>query len=124
MSLAVERATETALEVAADLKMPEHIMQLDTNKLLRDTYVDDGTTGGSPGYISGLMRHKHYNRVLIRTIQMGATARSNGDHPKVQHLHQEQLSTKCCQAASPRCILQWIDAGILHSALCSVDGEC
>merc|ERR1712105_251437 len=55
VSLATERASETAVEVAADLKLPADIMQRDANKLLRDTYIHDGTMGGSPSDISCLM---------------------------------------------------------------------
>ena len=58
MSLAVERAVETAHEVASDLKLPQNVMLKDSNKLLRDTYIDDGTTGANPGDVSRLMGHK------------------------------------------------------------------
>ena len=53
-----ERAAETALEVAEDLKLPAEVVQKDANKLLRDTYVDDGTTGDSLGDVSCLIGHK------------------------------------------------------------------
>ena len=43
MSLAVERAAETMLEVATDLKLPPDVVLKDSNKLLRDTYIDNGT---------------------------------------------------------------------------------
>ena len=68
MSLAVEKAAKTMLEVAADLKLPEDVLQKDANKPLRDTYVDDGTMHGSPGDVSGLMGHKlpkgEFNRTM------------------------------------------------------------
>ena len=51
MSLAVEQAAETHKEVAADLKAPHDVVLKDSNKLPRDTYVDDGTTGGNPGEV-------------------------------------------------------------------------
>ena len=64
----MERAAETALEVAADLKLPADIMQRDTNKHLRDTYVDDRTMGGSPSDVSRLMGHKLPNGEFTGTI--------------------------------------------------------
>ena len=58
MSLAVERAAETVLVVAEHPKLPADIMQKDANKLLRDTYVNDRTMGGSLGDVYPLMGHK------------------------------------------------------------------
>ena len=37
MSLAVERAAETYMEVAADLMLPAALILADSNKILRDT---------------------------------------------------------------------------------------
>ena len=52
MSIVVERVAQNHMEVAAELKLPAALVQADSNKLLRDTYVDDGTTRGCPGDIS------------------------------------------------------------------------
>ena len=68
MSLAVERASETATEVATDLKLPADLVQRDADKLLRDTYVDDKTMGGSPSDISRLMGSKLPNGEFTGTI--------------------------------------------------------
>ena len=53
MSLTIERAV--------DLKLPAVFMQKDTDKLLRDTYVNDGTLGVSLSNVSHLMGNKHPN---------------------------------------------------------------
>ena len=68
MSLAVEQAVETALEVASDLKLPQDAMLKDSNKLLRDTYMDDGTMGANPADVSCLMGHKLPNGEFNGTI--------------------------------------------------------
>ena len=68
MSLAVERALDTAKQVVADLKLPADVMQKDTDKLLRDTYVDDWTTGVSPSDVSHLMGNKLPNGEFTGTI--------------------------------------------------------
>ena len=47
MSIAVERASKTAADVAAELNLPEELVMADSVKLVQDTYVDDGSTGGS-----------------------------------------------------------------------------
>ena len=47
MSIAVEKAAETFEDVANDLNLPVKEVKEDSRKLLYDTYVNDGTTGGS-----------------------------------------------------------------------------
>ncbi len=47
MTIAVERAAETFEEVANDLNLDMDEVKEDSIKLLKDTYVDDGTTGGT-----------------------------------------------------------------------------
>ena len=46
MTIAVEKASENYEEVAANLNLDKEIVKEDAKKLLLDTYVDDGTTGG------------------------------------------------------------------------------
>lgn len=46
-SIAVEKAGETASDVAVELDLPEELVKADSVKLVPDTYVDDGSTGGS-----------------------------------------------------------------------------
>ena len=48
ISLVVERVAETHKQVASDLKLPQEVVLGDSTKRLWDTYIDDGTTGGSP----------------------------------------------------------------------------
>ena len=47
MNIAVEKAAETYEDAANDLNLPIKEVKEDSKKLLKDTYVDDGTTGGS-----------------------------------------------------------------------------
>ena len=47
MLIAVEKAAETFKEVAEALDLNEEDVKEDAKKLLHNTYVDDGTTGGS-----------------------------------------------------------------------------
>ena len=47
MTIAVEKAAETYEDVARDLNLSVEEVKKDSKKLLEDTYVDDGTTGGS-----------------------------------------------------------------------------
>ena len=47
MTIAIEKAAETYEDVANDLNLPVKEVKEDSRKLLEDTYVDDGTTGGS-----------------------------------------------------------------------------
>ena len=58
MSLAVERAAQTYKEVAAEMSLPEEDVKKDSSKLLLDTYVDNGTTAGSPEQVSCMMGTK------------------------------------------------------------------
>ena len=47
MTIAVEKAAETFKDVAEDLNPTIEDVKNDSRKLLEDTYVNDGTTGGS-----------------------------------------------------------------------------
>ena len=58
MSLAMERAAQTYKEVIEDKSLPVEEVKQDSSKLLLDTYVDDGTTGGSPKQVSRMMGTK------------------------------------------------------------------
>jgi len=49
MTIVVEKAAETYKEVAQDLNLPEELVREESRKLLLDTYVDNGTTGGHSG---------------------------------------------------------------------------
>ena len=46
MTIAVEKASQTYEDVAKALNIDKEIVKEDASKLLLDTYVDDGTTGG------------------------------------------------------------------------------
>ena len=63
MSIAVEKASETYKEVAEALNLKEEDVKEDAKKLLQDTYVDDGTTGG---------RAKDVSRMLGEKLQDGS----------------------------------------------------
>ena len=47
MTIAVEKAANSYEAVAEKLNLPVNKVKEDSKKLLQDTYVDDGTTGGS-----------------------------------------------------------------------------
>ena len=47
MTIAVEKAANSYEAVAEKLNLPVNEVKEDSKKLLQDTYVDDGTTGGS-----------------------------------------------------------------------------
>ena len=47
MTIAVERAAESFEEVANDLNLDVEEVKEDSIKLLKDTYIDNGTTGGT-----------------------------------------------------------------------------
>ena len=55
MSLTMEPAAQTYEEVAEDKSLPVEEVKQDSSKLLLDTYMDDGTTGGSPKQFSRMM---------------------------------------------------------------------
>ena len=63
MSIVVEKASETYKEVAEALNLEEEIVKEDAKKLLLDTYVDDGTTGG---------RAKDVHRILGEKLPDGS----------------------------------------------------
>ena len=58
MSLAIKCAAQTYKEVAEDKSLPVKEVKQDSSKLLLDTYMDDGTTGGSPQQVSCMMGTK------------------------------------------------------------------
>ena len=47
MTIAVEKAAEPYEAVPKDLELSVSKVKEDSKKLLKDTYIDDGTTGGS-----------------------------------------------------------------------------
>ena len=47
MMIAVKKAAESYKAVAEESNLPVNKVKEDSKKLLQDTYVDDGTTGGS-----------------------------------------------------------------------------
>ena len=47
MTIAVKKAADSYQAVAEKLNLPINKVKEDSRKLLQDTYVDDGTTGGS-----------------------------------------------------------------------------
>ena len=57
MTIAVQKASESYEEIAAKLDLPVDEVKKDASKLLLDTYVDDGTTGGSPEEVSRMQGH-------------------------------------------------------------------
>ena len=67
MTIAVEKASETYKKVARDLNLPEELVRKDSRKLLLDTYIDDGTTGGSPEDIARMLGHSIYIVVNYHT---------------------------------------------------------
>ena len=58
MIISVEKASETYKEVAKDLELPEDEVRQDSLKLLLETYVDNGTTGGTKRQVSRMMGTK------------------------------------------------------------------
>ena len=58
MTIAVERAAETYPEVARDLNIDVDEVKEDSIKLLKDTYVDDGTTGGTKKQVNRMLGFK------------------------------------------------------------------
>ena len=47
MTIAVKKAANSYEAVAKKLNLPVNKVKEDSRKLLQDTYIDDGTTGGS-----------------------------------------------------------------------------
>merc|ERR1712030_80592 len=58
MTIAIERAAETYEEVAKDLNLSIQDVKDDSKKLLEDTYVDNGTTGGSKKEVQRMIGNK------------------------------------------------------------------
>merc|ERR1712240_452182 len=58
MTIAVERAAETYQEVAHDLNIDVEEVKEDSIKLLKDTYVDNGTTGGTKSKVDRMLGSK------------------------------------------------------------------
>merc|ERR1712239_33546 len=63
MTIAVERAAETYQEVAHDLNIDVEEVKEDSIKLLKDTYVDNGMTGGTK---------KQVDRTLSESLEDGS----------------------------------------------------
>ena len=58
MTIAVERAAETYKEVTHDLNIDVEEVKEDSIKLLKDTYVDDGMTGGTKKQVDRMLGSK------------------------------------------------------------------
>ena len=58
MTIAVERAAEAYQEVAKDMNLDEEEVKEDSIKLLKDVYVDDGTTRGSQRQVDRMLGSK------------------------------------------------------------------
>merc|ERR1712239_36836 len=58
MTIAVERAAETYQEVAHDLNIDVEEVKEDSIKLLKDTYVDNGMTGGTKKQVDRMLGSK------------------------------------------------------------------
>ena len=58
MTIAVERAAEAYQEVAKDMNLDEEEVKEDSIKLLKDVYVDDGTTGASQRQADRMLGYK------------------------------------------------------------------
>ena len=58
MTIAVERAAETFEEVANDLNLDMDEIKEDSIKLLKDTYVDDRTTGRTKKQVDRMIGSK------------------------------------------------------------------
>ena len=58
MTIAVERAAEAYQEVANDMNLDVEEVKEDSIKLLKDVYVDDGTTGGSQRQVDRILGSK------------------------------------------------------------------
>ena len=69
MTIAVEKAAETYEDVARDLNLSVEEVKKDSKKLLEDTYVDDGTTGGSIKEVDRMIGVKLPDGSFSGTIQ-------------------------------------------------------
>ena len=58
MTIAVERAAETFQEVANDMNLDVEEVKEDSIKLLKDVYVDDGTTRGTQRQVDRMLGSK------------------------------------------------------------------
>ena len=58
MTIAVERAAEMFQEVANDINLDVEEVKEDSIKLLKDVYVDDGTTGGTQRQVDRMLGSK------------------------------------------------------------------
>merc|ERR1712089_32768 len=68
MTIAVEKAAESYEAVAKDLKLSVSKVKEDSKKLLKDTYVDDETTGGSRKQVEKMIGIKQEDRSYSGTI--------------------------------------------------------
>ena len=58
MTIAVKKAGESYKAVAEELNLQVNEVKEDSKKLLEDTYVDDGTTGGSRRQVERMLGTK------------------------------------------------------------------
>ena len=58
MMIAVKKAAESYEAVAKELNISVCEVKEDSKKLLKDTYVDDGTTGGSRRQVERMIGRK------------------------------------------------------------------
>ena len=68
MTIAVEKAAKSYEAVTKDLKLSVSEVKEDSKKLLQDTYVDDGTTGGSRKQIERMIGIKQEDGSYSGTI--------------------------------------------------------
>ena len=73
MMIAVEKASKTYEDVAQALNIDKEIVKEDASKLLLDTYVDDGTTGGRIKDVFRMLGEKlpdgRYNGTITRMME-------------------------------------------------------
>ena len=68
MMIAVKKAAESYKAVAEELNLLVNEVKEDSKKLLQDTYVDDGTTGGSRRQVERMLGTKLENGSYSATI--------------------------------------------------------
>ena len=68
MTIAVKKAAKSYKAVAEELNLPVNEVKEDSKKLLQDTYVDDGTTGGSRRQVERMLGTKLEDRTYSGTI--------------------------------------------------------
>ena len=68
MTIAVEKAADSYQAVAEKLNLPVNKVKEDSRKLLQDTYVDNGTTGGSRRQVQRMLGTRLEDRSCSETI--------------------------------------------------------